>query len=88
MARAYGSSLHIPVKIDGKAGTINFWSTENDAFPPEAREPAERSGAGNGGIGRPYWLLPIYSLSNRFKTPTPALPLLAPGSRIGNCSGS
>jgi peroxiredoxin len=35
MARAYGSSLHIPVKKDGVAGTINFWSAESDAFPPE-----------------------------------------------------
>jgi hypothetical protein len=35
MARAYASSLHIPVKIDGVMGTINFWSTEKDAFPPE-----------------------------------------------------
>ena len=35
MARAYGSSLHIPVKKEGLAGTINFWSTESDAFPPE-----------------------------------------------------
>ncbi|HEX5104942.1 MAG TPA: thioredoxin family protein [Pirellulaceae bacterium] len=35
MSRAYASSLHIPVKIDGIAGTINFWSAEKDAFPPE-----------------------------------------------------
>ena len=35
MARSYASSLHIPVKIDGQAGTINFWSAEKDAFPPE-----------------------------------------------------
>ncbi len=34
MARAYGSSIHIPVKIDGAPGTINFWSAEKDAFPP------------------------------------------------------
>jgi len=35
MARAFGSSLHIPVKIEGHAGTLNFWSAEKDAFPPE-----------------------------------------------------
>jgi len=35
MARAFGSSLHIPVKIDGHSGTLNFWSAEKDAFPPE-----------------------------------------------------
>ena len=35
MARAFGSSLHIPVKIDGVSGTLNFWSAEKDAFPPE-----------------------------------------------------
>ncbi len=35
MARALGSSLHLPVTIDGQAGTLNFWSTEKDAFPPE-----------------------------------------------------
>jgi peroxiredoxin len=35
MARAYGSSVHIPVSIDGKRGTLNFWSAEPEAFPPE-----------------------------------------------------
>ena len=35
MARAFGSSLHIPLKIDGQSGTLNFWSAEKDAFPPE-----------------------------------------------------
>jgi peroxiredoxin len=35
MGRAYASSLHIPAKIDGVPGTINFWSTEKNAFPPE-----------------------------------------------------
>lgn len=35
MSRSYASSLHVPVKIDGQAGTINFWSTEKNAFPPE-----------------------------------------------------
>lgn len=36
MARAFNSSMHVPVKLDGVAGTINFWSTEPSAFPPEA----------------------------------------------------
>jgi len=36
MARAYKSSLHIPVEIDGVKGTLNFWSTEANAFPPAA----------------------------------------------------
>lgn len=36
MARAYGSSLHIPVKHQDLRGTINFWSIEANAFPPEA----------------------------------------------------
>jgi peroxiredoxin/mono/diheme cytochrome c family protein len=36
MARAYKSSLHVPVEIDGVKGTLNFWSTEASAFPPSA----------------------------------------------------
>jgi peroxiredoxin len=36
MARIYRSSVHIPVTIHGHKGTVNFWSTEDDAFPPEA----------------------------------------------------
>jgi hypothetical protein len=36
MARVYKSSAHFPVEIDGLKGSINFWSTEPDAFPPEA----------------------------------------------------
>jgi peroxiredoxin len=35
MAKAYQSSYHLPVKKDGLTGTINFWSAEKDAFPPE-----------------------------------------------------
>jgi hypothetical protein len=35
MAKAYQSSYHLPVKIDGLSGSINFWSAEKDAFPPE-----------------------------------------------------
>lgn len=36
MARAYGSSLHIPATVDGSRGTLNFWSVEEAGFPPEA----------------------------------------------------
>lgn len=36
MARVYGSSLHVPTQIGEAAGTLNFWSTESAAFPPEA----------------------------------------------------
>ena len=25
----------IPVKIENRSGTLNFWSAEKDAFPPE-----------------------------------------------------
>jgi hypothetical protein len=30
------SSMHVPVKINGLRCTINFWSAEATAFPPEA----------------------------------------------------
>jgi peroxiredoxin len=33
MKRALRSSFHVPVVIDGKPGTINFWSKEKEAFP-------------------------------------------------------
>ncbi len=33
-----GSSLHVPVTINGKPGTVNFWSREKNAFPPAAVE--------------------------------------------------
>jgi len=36
MAQAFGSSLHVPVKHDGKTGSVNFWSSEADGFPSEA----------------------------------------------------
>ena len=36
MSQAYGSSAHYPVKLDGVAGTVNFWSSEPGAFPAEA----------------------------------------------------
>ncbi len=30
------SSMHIPVMLDGRRATVNFWSAEAEAFPPEA----------------------------------------------------
>jgi peroxiredoxin/mono/diheme cytochrome c family protein len=30
------SSMHVPVEIGGLRGTVNFWSAEAGAFPPEA----------------------------------------------------
>lgn len=36
MARVYGSSVHVPTQIGAASGTLNFWSTEAAAFPPEA----------------------------------------------------
>jgi peroxiredoxin len=41
MSKCYGSSFHVPVKVGDKSGTINFWSTEKEAFPPEARSVLE-----------------------------------------------
>lgn len=35
MAKAFQSSYHLPIKRDGLSGTLNFWSTEKEAFPPE-----------------------------------------------------
>ncbi|MEO8493484.1 MAG: redoxin domain-containing protein [Planctomycetota bacterium] len=36
LGRLFASSMHVPVKIDGVPGVVSFWSTELDAFPPEA----------------------------------------------------
>jgi hypothetical protein len=36
MAKVYKASVHVPRAIGGQTGTINFWSTERDAFPAEA----------------------------------------------------
>jgi peroxiredoxin/mono/diheme cytochrome c family protein len=30
------SSMHVPVEVDGHRATVNFWSAEAGAFPPEA----------------------------------------------------
>ena len=34
--RGAKSSLHVPAEIKGQQVTINFWSTDADAFPPQA----------------------------------------------------
>ncbi len=36
LGRLFASSMHVPVKVGGAPGVISFWSTEADAFPPEA----------------------------------------------------
>jgi hypothetical protein len=36
MAREFASSLHVPVRIDGRPGSVNFWSQEPTGFPVEA----------------------------------------------------
>jgi peroxiredoxin len=41
LSRLFASSLHIPVRIDDQPGIINYWSTELDAFPPQAVEVLE-----------------------------------------------
>jgi hypothetical protein len=38
MAKAYGSSLHIPASLGDARGTLNFWSVEESAFPDEAQQ--------------------------------------------------
>jgi len=32
------SSMHVPVMYKGKRSTINFWSAEAGAFPPQAAQ--------------------------------------------------
>ncbi|MDA1053848.1 MAG: redoxin domain-containing protein [Planctomycetota bacterium] len=36
LGRLFASSMHVPVQIDGVPGVVSFWSTEPDAFSPEA----------------------------------------------------
>ncbi len=36
------SSVHIPIKINGKPGTVNFWSLDGSAFSPEAVDLAKQ----------------------------------------------
>jgi peroxiredoxin len=38
LSQTLGSSFHLPVAVEGKPGTVNFWSKEKDAFPLETRK--------------------------------------------------
>lgn len=40
--REVKSSLHLPIEVDGRRGTLNLWSTDAQAFPPEAVEVVQR----------------------------------------------
>jgi peroxiredoxin/mono/diheme cytochrome c family protein len=44
LSRMLGSSVHVPVRIAGKRGTLNVWSQEPDAFPKEAVQLLEEVG--------------------------------------------
>ncbi len=41
-ARDIRSSVHVPIEIDGRRGTVNFWSAEPGAFPPPAQRLLEQ----------------------------------------------
>jgi hypothetical protein len=43
MSKLFASSMHVPVRIDGKVGVIGFWSTELNAFPQPAVEFLEQA---------------------------------------------
>ena len=34
--RGVQSSMHVPIVVDGQRATLNFWSTEPEAFPQQA----------------------------------------------------
>lgn len=36
LGRILPSSVHIPIRTQGKPAAVNFWSAEDNAFPPEA----------------------------------------------------
>ena len=38
MSAVARSSFHVPAKINGKSGTVNFWSSEVNAFPKEVQQ--------------------------------------------------
>ncbi len=38
MSSAAGSSLHVPITLDGRSAVVSFWSKEKGAFPPVAVE--------------------------------------------------
>jgi predicted SnoaL-like aldol condensation-catalyzing enzyme len=49
MRRTLGSSVHLPITIDGQPALISYWSKEKDAFPAAAvdflKEITQRLGA-------------------------------------------
>jgi peroxiredoxin len=42
MAKILPSSVHVPIQIDGKPCTVNFWSLDERGFPPEAVETCQK----------------------------------------------
>ena len=42
LSKILPSSMHIPIVVNGKPGTVNFWSMDKDAFPPEAVDLAQK----------------------------------------------
>lgn len=36
MRLAFSASMHVPITLEGKPATLNFWSSEKNAFPEEA----------------------------------------------------
>ena len=36
MRRALGSSVHLPITIDGMPAVVSYWSKEKNAFTPPA----------------------------------------------------
>ena len=37
VSKSLTSSVHVPVILEGKPATVNFWSKEEDAFPEETQ---------------------------------------------------
>ena len=42
-ARGIMSSMHVPIRVDGHPATVNFWSSEAGAFPPQAAPLLDKS---------------------------------------------
>ena len=36
LSRRFASSVHVPITVNGKKASLNFWSSDADAFPTEA----------------------------------------------------
>ena len=37
-SKSLGSSIHVPVAIDGMPGSVNFWSKQTSAFPSDSKD--------------------------------------------------